>query len=130
MQSISIKRYPKPTLIGWAGFLEPADKLWIAFIDLDGRPTFFLNRDPESGCVLPDDPTERDAALLTLAHEQKRREAWARGESYEPEAPPITYATAIHDAGWYVGTAIDEGVSPPRPIPRATAAPQFRAPAG
>lgn len=111
MQSITVKRYPDPVVLGWAGFLEPADKSWIGFIDLQGRPTFFLNRDPTSGSVLPDDPALRDAAMLTLAYEQKRREA------YDTPAPPITYATAIDVSGQYVGkTASDATAIPPEPL--------------
>ena len=37
----------------WAGWLEPEDKTWIAFIrEEDGVPVFYLNRDPETGAVL------------------------------------------------------------------------------
>ncbi len=66
MQSISIKRYPSPRDTGWAGYLEPEDKSWIAFIALDGKPTFYLNRDPATGAVLPDDPSEAQAKLALI----------------------------------------------------------------
>jgi hypothetical protein len=36
----------------WQGWIEPEDLSWIAFVDMEGRPTFFLNRDPETGAVL------------------------------------------------------------------------------
>jgi hypothetical protein len=36
----------------WQGWIEPEDHSWIAFIAADGKPTFFLNRDPETGAVL------------------------------------------------------------------------------
>lgn len=36
----------------WQGWIEPDDRSWIAFIDMDGKPTFFLNRDPVTGAVL------------------------------------------------------------------------------
>jgi hypothetical protein len=55
MQQINVKRYADPTSTGWAGWIEPEDKSWVAFIDLGGQPTFFLNRDPETGAILPDD---------------------------------------------------------------------------
>jgi hypothetical protein len=56
MQNIQVHRYSHPKTHGWAGWLEPEDRSWIAFIGLDGRPLFFLNRDPVSGAVLGDDP--------------------------------------------------------------------------
>jgi hypothetical protein len=52
MQNIIVTRYENPQAVGWAGYLEPADKSWIAFIDLKGAPTFFLERD-ETGAVVP-----------------------------------------------------------------------------
>lgn len=54
MQSINVRRYSNPKDIGWAGWIEPEDRSWIAFIDLAGRPLFFLNRD-STGAVLPND---------------------------------------------------------------------------
>lgn len=64
MQSIRVSRYSNPQQIGWAGYIEPEDKSWIAFIDLNGAPRFYLNRDPETGRVLPD-----EAAAITPAVE-------------------------------------------------------------
>lgn len=66
MQDIVVRRYPNPTEIGWAGWIEPRDLAWIAFIDLQGRPVFYLHRDPETGAILPDDPAERDRALAQI----------------------------------------------------------------
>jgi hypothetical protein len=51
MQKIKVTRYSDPLAVGWAGYIEPEDGSWIAFIGLDGRPVFFLNRDP-AGAVL------------------------------------------------------------------------------
>jgi hypothetical protein len=51
MGNITVTRYPKPADVGWQGYLEPDDRSWIAFIALDGKPVFFLNRDPETGAV-------------------------------------------------------------------------------
>ena len=63
MQNITVHRYSQPQAVGYAGWLEPADKSWIAFIDLKGQPTFFLDRDPVSGaCLPPDEIAERRAA--------------------------------------------------------------------
>lgn len=70
MQNISVTRYSNPKATGWAGYIEPADLSWIAFIGLDGRPLFFLNRDPATGGILGDDPDpaarERDIAEAAL----------------------------------------------------------------
>lgn len=63
MQHVHVRRYEQPKRLGWAGWIEPTDKSWIAFIGLDGRPLFFLNRDPRTGRILPDDPEERAAML-------------------------------------------------------------------
>lgn len=52
MQNIIVKRYANPKSVGWAGWIEPDDHSWIAFIGLDGIPRFFLDRDPVTGAVL------------------------------------------------------------------------------
>jgi hypothetical protein len=51
MGNITVTRYPDPQSVGWQGYLEPDDGSWIAFIDSDGRPVFFLDRDPDTGAV-------------------------------------------------------------------------------
>lgn len=75
MQSINVKRYSDPVAVGYAGWIEPADKGWIAFIDLDGRPTFFLNRDPETGAVLSDDPAKHEAEIAEIRRVKAENEA-------------------------------------------------------
>jgi hypothetical protein len=35
----------------WQGWIEPDDKSWIAFIDVAGKPTFYLNRDGDGGVI-------------------------------------------------------------------------------
>jgi hypothetical protein len=55
MPNIKVTRYPDPKATGWSGYLEPDDRSWIAFVGLDGRPVFFLNRDPATGACLPND---------------------------------------------------------------------------
>lgn len=62
MGNITVGRYtrwPEPLPEGtvdvadeWQGWIEPDDMSWIAFIAADGKPVFFLNRDPETGAVL------------------------------------------------------------------------------
>lgn len=64
MQNIEVTRYSNPKAVGWAGYIEPEDGSWIAFVGLDGQPVFFLHRD-EHGGVLPDDPDERAAVLAS-----------------------------------------------------------------
>jgi len=52
VNNIIVKRYSDPVAVGgWQGWIEPEDRTWIAFIDMEGRPTFFLNRDPVTGAV-------------------------------------------------------------------------------
>lgn len=59
MQNVTVSRYRKGFTadgtphIGnfWQGYIEPADKSWIVFIDVDGRPLVFLDRDPVTGAV-------------------------------------------------------------------------------
>jgi hypothetical protein len=63
MQNITVSRYSNPKSHGWAGYIQPDDRSWIAFIGLDGRPLFFLNRDPRTGRILSDDPAEAAAEL-------------------------------------------------------------------
>jgi len=52
MGNITVGRYSDPDSAGYQGWLEPEDKSWIAFVASDGKPVFFLNRDPETGAVL------------------------------------------------------------------------------
>ncbi len=68
MQDIKVHRYAHPKAVGWAGWLEPKDRSWIAFIGLDGHPIFFLNRDPETGAILgdADSPEERAKHIAYL----------------------------------------------------------------
>ena len=66
MQNVKITRYSRPLETGWAGYLEPEDKSWIAFIGLNGVPRFFLNRDPASGAIMPDDLADHAAHLEEL----------------------------------------------------------------
>jgi hypothetical protein len=49
MQNIKVGRYEKP--VDYAGWIEPEDRSWIAFIDMRGRATFFLERD-ETGAIV------------------------------------------------------------------------------
>jgi hypothetical protein len=51
MGNITVGRYADPESTGYQGWLEPDDKTWIAFIDSDGHPQFYLDRDPATGAV-------------------------------------------------------------------------------
>ena len=53
MCNIIVGRYSNEELRKtWQGWIEPEDKSWIAFIDVEGKPVFYLNRDPITGAVL------------------------------------------------------------------------------
>ena len=52
MGNITVTRYPVPAEVGWQGYIEPDDRSWIVFVDNDGHPVAFLNRDPDTGAVL------------------------------------------------------------------------------
>lgn len=87
MQNIKVSRYQNPKAHGWAGYLEPEDKSWIAFVGLDGRPLFFLNRDPETGGILGDDPAthaEEIAQIRAETHRQRIGQQ-ADGSAIYPE---------------------------------------------
>lgn len=52
MCNVKVGRYKHPDKVGWQGWIEPDDLSWIAFVDLDGKPVIFLDRDPVTGKVL------------------------------------------------------------------------------
>ena len=52
MCNIKVGRYKDPNSVGWSGWLEPENKSWIMFINLEGQPTVFLNRDPQTGACM------------------------------------------------------------------------------
>jgi len=47
MGNITVGRYDHPESVGYQGWIEPDDKSWIAFVDNDGKATFFLDRDAD-----------------------------------------------------------------------------------
>jgi len=49
--NITVGRYADPQSVGYAGWIEPEDKSWIAFVGNDGAARFFLDRDPATGEV-------------------------------------------------------------------------------
>lgn len=62
MQNIVVGRYTKvpeapPGAVQvadeWQGWIEPEDRSWIVFVEHDGTPHVFLNRD-EAGGVITD----------------------------------------------------------------------------
>lgn len=77
MERITVTRYTNPQAHGWAGHMTPESASWIMFIGLDGRPVAFLNRDPASGAVLGDDPSERAAHIASLTVEGGNRTGMA-----------------------------------------------------
>lgn len=66
MNNIVVTRYPRPADVGgWQGYLEPEDKSWIMFVDFQGRPVVFLDRDPDTGAVRVDDTISTPAPFQT-----------------------------------------------------------------
>ena len=51
MDNIKIGRYSALTE-GWAGWVEPEDKSWIVYIQSDGTPIVYLNREPDTGAII------------------------------------------------------------------------------
>ena len=49
--NITVGRYDDPESVGYAGWVEPSDRSWIAFVRNDGSAQFYLDRDPETGAV-------------------------------------------------------------------------------
>ncbi len=57
MCNIKVGRYTHPSAREfWQGWIEPEDNSWIIFINAQGNPVVFLDRDPETGAVLYRDP--------------------------------------------------------------------------
>ncbi len=52
---IKVGRYSNPEEVGYQGWVEDADKTWIAYVDLEGKLTVWLNRDKDGG-VLTEKP--------------------------------------------------------------------------
>lgn len=53
MTNITVHRYEHESVKeSWQGWIEPDDRSWIAFIDADGKPLVYLNRDPDTGAVI------------------------------------------------------------------------------
>lgn len=52
MNNIIINEYKNPIRTGYLGWIEPKDKSWIIFIDLNNNPKVFLNRDKKTGAIL------------------------------------------------------------------------------
>ncbi len=51
MADIHVGRYDHPAEVGYQGWIEPGDRSWVMFVDLDGRPVVFLDRDLATGAV-------------------------------------------------------------------------------
>lgn len=48
MTEITVKRYDQPAA-GYAGTIEPADRAWILWIDVDGAPSLWTRVESEDG---------------------------------------------------------------------------------
>jgi hypothetical protein len=103
VQNIKVTRYTHPKATGWAGYIEPEDGSWIAFVGLDGVPRFFLNRDPQTGAILPDDPSQQQDHLLRLREEGGLRIGMANdGSSVSPpgERNPLEIGERVFPLGF------------------------------
>jgi hypothetical protein len=88
VKNIKVTRYSNPKAHGWAGYIEPEDASWIAFIGLDGAPRFFLHRHQDTGAILPDDPAEREEQIARLAREGDLRIGMAEdGTGWDGDSP-------------------------------------------
>jgi len=114
MQSIHVTRYKHPKATGWAGYIEPADKSWIAFVGLDGRPIFFLHRDPETGAILGDDPEKHAEDIAAL-----RREGGLRtGMVFDGSSVPEPGTRSPHELGErIIPLGVDGGGGDVEPLP-------------
>ena len=104
MQDIKVTRYVGSKT--WAGAIEPADRSWIAFVDLEGKPTFYLNRAPVTGAVVSDDPVRREQEIADLRARDAGTEHRRPGES-----PFVTEGRLRPPQG-------PPSPSPRRPLPR------------
>lgn len=52
MENIVIGRYEFPDSTGYQGWIEPKDKTWIIYVNVDGSLVAYMNRDPETGAVV------------------------------------------------------------------------------
>jgi len=100
MQNVKISRYARPLDCGWAGWIEPEDRSWIVFIDLQGMPVFFLSRDPKTGAICPDDPTARERHIAELRGEENHpRSGNHTGEKNDGSADYGPDGKDPHDLG-------------------------------
>ena len=54
MDNITITRYDSPNdVAGYVGYIEPKDLSWILYIDKDGNPEFYPNRDKDCALLPP-----------------------------------------------------------------------------
>jgi hypothetical protein len=52
MTNIKVGRYSNPeTKRFWQGWIEPEDLSWVIFVNAQGRPVIFMDRDPITGAV-------------------------------------------------------------------------------
>lgn len=50
MQNINVRRYEN-TSHGYAATIEPEDRSWIVFVDVDNKPTLYAHRDETGASV-------------------------------------------------------------------------------
>jgi hypothetical protein len=52
MQNIEVHRYADPAATGWLGWIQPEDRSWILYVDLEHRVHAYIERDPATGACL------------------------------------------------------------------------------
>lgn len=53
MSNLTIGRYDHESITkDWAGYIEPADKSWIIYLDAAGKPTLYYPEREASGAVV------------------------------------------------------------------------------
>lgn len=55
MSTLTIGRYEHESITrDYAGYIEPADKAWIIYLDADGKPAVYYPEREASGAVIGD----------------------------------------------------------------------------
>lgn len=71
----------------WQGWIEDEDRTWIAFIDMQGQPVFFLNRCRSCGGVLNDDELHPDGMPGYCHHRHPDGTPWSEEERAAETSP-------------------------------------------
>ena len=68
MGNVKIGRYEHESITNeWSGWIEPADRSWIIYLDTDGKPAVYYPEREPSGAVIGDGIWIREAELIPVA---------------------------------------------------------------